>query len=385
MNMSNTWPDVALGEIAKPVMRPLRVVPGESYRTIGVKWWGEGAYERNTIDGSSTAAKTLSVVRRGDLIINKIWVRHGSIAIATAAVDGCAASGEFPTFELDLRRVAPNWIHWQTKTPSFWAKCDALLRGTSGKNRIKPESFLTVRIPLPPLEEQQRVIGDIENVAAHISDIGCIRTEIDSDINALLLSSYHQIADGAPQRPMAEVAPLNRRPVVVNPKDEYPQVSARSFGKGTFHKPPLKGSEITWQKPFLIKGGDILLSNIKAWEGAIAVARPNDDGRYGSHRYLTCVPSSGVATARFVCFHLLTPQGLDQVGEASPGSADRNRTLSTTALARIPIPVPSYEQQLWFDDLCKEIDSLKTLQSETAEDIDAFLPSILSKAFAGEL
>src|SRR5260370_20011760 len=110
--MKEHWAEVPLGEIAKPVTRTIQVVPGESYRTIGVKWWGEGAYERQTIDGSETAAKTLSLVCDGDLIINKIWVRHGSTAIATKAVDGCAASNEFPMFELDRDEVQPGWVRW---------------------------------------------------------------------------------------------------------------------------------------------------------------------------------------------------------------------------------------------------------------------------------
>lgn len=78
--MTNGWPMVPLREIAAPVARPVAVTPGQTYRTIGVKWWGEGAYERQTIDGSQTAAKTLSLVQESDLIINKIWVRHGSRA-----------------------------------------------------------------------------------------------------------------------------------------------------------------------------------------------------------------------------------------------------------------------------------------------------------------
>src|SRR5260370_40673481 len=112
MKKAKEWPEVALSEIAKPVARTIQVLPGRSYRTIGVKWWGEGAYERETIDGSQTVAKTLSLVRQGDLIINKIWVRHGSTSIASAAVDGCSASGEFPTFELNSEGVVPEWIHW---------------------------------------------------------------------------------------------------------------------------------------------------------------------------------------------------------------------------------------------------------------------------------
>lgn len=134
-----------------------------------------------------------------------------------------------------------------------------------------------------------------------------------------------------------------------------------------------------------MKSGDILISNIKAWEGALAVTKPEDDGRVGSHRYLTCVPIAGVATARFVCFHLLTPEGLYEIGEASPGSADRNRTLSTKKFMGIPVPVPDYEKQVWFDSLYAEVESLKRLQAETAVELEALLPAILDRAFKGEL
>jgi len=183
-----------------------------------------------------------------------------------------------------------------------------------------------------------------------------------------------------PKKPLGEIAPLNRRPIVVESDETYPQVAVRSFGRGTFHKPPLNGSEVTWQKPFLVRAGDILVSNIKAWEGAIAVAGAEEDGRVGSHRYL-----KGVASARFVCFHLLTPEGLYEVGEASPGSADRNRTLSAKGFLRIPVPVPEYEKQEWFEVLWDEVDKVRRLHAETITALDALTTSILDKAFRGEL
>jgi len=379
------WRQVQLKAIARPILRQVVVNPGSAYRTIGVKWRGEGAYERQTIDGSQTAAKTLSLVREGDLVINKIWVRHGSTAIASSAVDGCAASGEFPTFELDTDQVLPRWLHWQTKTKEFWNKCDSLSRGTSGKNRIKPDLFLTIEIPLPPLIEQRRIVACIEELAAKIEEARRVRIEVENEQQLLLTAAYRRIAQGAQHRSLSDVAPLTRRPVAIDPEMDYPQIAVRSFGRGTFHKPPLAGSEVTWQKPFLVKTGDILISNIKAWEGAIGVVKREDNDRVGSHRYLTCVPRSSVATARFVCFHLLTPEGLHNVGEASPGSADRNRTLSAKALLEIPIPVPAFEQQVWFDRICHEVDTLKRLQTETSAELNALMPSILSRAFADEL
>jgi type I restriction enzyme S subunit len=52
---------------------------------------------------------------------------------------------------------------------------------------------------------------------------------------------------------------------------------------------------------------------------------------------------------------------------------------------QIPIPVPPVEQQLWFDDLYAKVDALKQLQAQTQVELDALLPSVLDKAFRGEL
>ena len=203
--MKQAWPLVRLGDVAKRVERPVAVTPGTAYRTIGVKWWGEGAYERETIDGSGTAARTLSLVREGDLIINKIWVRHGSTAIATKAVDGCAASGEFPTFELDPSRIVPGWLHWQTKTRMFWGKCDALSRGTSGKNRIKPELFLTITVPLPPLAEQRRIVARIEELAAKVEEARALRQQAAEEAAQLMSAEEGKVW---PEESLPEAVPL---------------------------------------------------------------------------------------------------------------------------------------------------------------------------------
>ncbi len=53
------------------------------------------------------------------------------------------------------------------------------------------------------------------------------------------------------------------------------------------------------------------------------------------------------------------------------------------------IPIPPLPEQhrivAKLDGLRAEVDALKRLQAETAAELDAFLPSVLSKAFAGEL
>ncbi len=148
-----SFPMVALGEIVLPVERAEVPGAGTTYRQVGVKLWGVGAYERESMDGSQTRYKTLSRVEADDIIVNKIWAQNGSVAVVPKNLAGCFVSSEFPTFVPIREKLDPRWFHWLTKTKSFWEKCDEKSQGTSGKNRIRPERFLEIEIPLPSLSQ----------------------------------------------------------------------------------------------------------------------------------------------------------------------------------------------------------------------------------------
>jgi type I restriction enzyme S subunit len=54
-----------------------------------------------------------------------------------------------------------------------------------------------------------------------------------------------------------------------------------------------------------------------------------------------------------------------------------------------PVPVPPLSEQrtivAHFGELQGKIDNLKAMQAQTSKEIDALMPSILDKAFRGEL
>lgn len=235
------------------------------------------------------------------------------------------------------------------------------------------------------MAEQRRIVAKLDAVAENIARIESAQSANAEDCDRVLLAEFHQISEGAPRRPMREVAPLVRRPVKIEDDKEYPELGVRSFGRGTFQKPTLSGATLTWQKLHEIHTGDIVISNIKAWEGAIAICPPADHGRVGSHRYLTFVPEMALVTANWLRFYLLTPEGLRRVGECSPGSADRNRTLGTKAFEKVEIPIPPLEEQRTFDALCQQVTRLRAAQSARAADLAALMPSLLDRAFKGDL
>ena len=75
--VSKGWPMVPLGEVATSIQGGDSVIPGREYRTLGVKWWGQGTYERETVNGSQTAAGMLYDNRTYDYQqdLGSAWLR----------------------------------------------------------------------------------------------------------------------------------------------------------------------------------------------------------------------------------------------------------------------------------------------------------------------
>jgi type I restriction enzyme S subunit len=142
-----------------------------------------------------------------------------------------------------------------------------------------------------------------------------------------------------------EVLKLQRRPVTVEPDHEYVEIGVRSFGRGIFHKEPVDGASLGGKRVYAIEPGDLVISNVFAWEGAIAVASDAESGRIGSHRFMTFVPASDCIDVRWAAWFFQSEPGLKLLQRASPGSAGRNRTLAIARFREIKIPLPPIAEQ----------------------------------------
>jgi type I restriction enzyme S subunit len=272
---------------------------------------------------------------------------------------------------------------WLVRSAPFVELCKAASEGTTNRVRIKEDRFLDQQIGLPPLSEQQAIVARLDGLAEKTREVEAHLDAVERNAELLLALRFRDIIADAPLRPMAEVAPAVRRSVEIDSATRYREVGARSFGKGLFVKPDFDGAEATWQKPVWIRSGDLVLSNIKAWEGAIAVAGNEHDGCIASHRYITCVPDPTLATTGFLDYYLLSEDGLEKVGLASPGTADRNRTLSLGNLGRIDVPVPALAVQQTFDRLQAEVGALKSKHAAIRQANAALQPATLERLFGG--
>jgi hypothetical protein len=120
-----------------------------------------------------------------------------------------------------------------------------------------------MKIPLPSLTEQRRIVARIEALAAKVDEAKRLRQEIVQDNYRMLLGVYQQLIENADYQTMAKVAPLTRRPVTeIDNEKYYPELGVRSFGNGTFHKAAIKGVEMGTKRIYEFMPNDLIFNNV---------------------------------------------------------------------------------------------------------------------------
>ena len=99
------------------------------------------------------------------------------------------------------------------------------------------------------------------------------------------------------------------------------------------------------KRVFRIEPADLVISNVFAWEGAIAIASEHETGTIGSHRFMTFVPTDDRIDIRWSSWFFRSEPGLELIRKASPGSAGRNRTLAIDRFEALEIPLPTLDEQ----------------------------------------
>lgn len=382
--MKRSWPTVQLGEVLKRTAETVTIAPDAEYREITVRLWGKGVVLRGIVSGVAIAGNRRFVAKPGQFILSRIDARNGAIGIVPAQLDGAVVTNDFPLFDLELSKLNAAFLGWLSKTSDFVELCKRASEGTTNRVRLQEERFLTLEIPLPPLPEQQRIVARIEELAAKITEARSLRQQAVEEAEALVTSLHLSLA-GKRTRKLQDLLILDEDSVSVISTEEYPQVGVKSFGIGLFPKTATKGTETTYRAFNRLYQGAVVLSQVKGWEGAVAVADKSLAGWFVSPEYRTfrCVPTE--ARPDYFASLVRTKWFWGQLQQATRGvGARRERTRPEQFLA-LEMPMPTIQQQQRAETMFRRLIGLKRMQTETAAELDALLPAILDKAFKGEL
>ena len=403
--MNKRWQSVRLGEVLKLIWRVEKVDPLSKYRLLGTRWYGGGLFIKEVCLGQQIRADRLYRVQKGDFVYNRLFAWKGSFALAGAESDGCYVSNEFPCFEVDQNHLEGKFLHWYFRREITWNEALKLSTGATptSRNRLKEPIFLNFEIPLPPLAEQRRVVARIEDLANQIQEARTLRHQVIQEADAFVAARISALFEGeiywkrveeavSPQRRAVRSGPFGSQLL----HEEFTQSGVAAIGtrdvqtnrfqlQGGWFVSPEKFEQF---KRYQVFPGDLLCTIVGASIGRFCVVPEDVPLAFTTKHIQTLTLDSTKAEPSFVSlmlnFHRRCRESLfSQVeGSAQP-------SLNAGKILRIALPLPPLPEQrriaAELGALQAEVDALKRLQAETAAELDALLPSILDKAFKGEL
>lgn len=351
---------VRVGDVLRLVRRPVIVDPISTYELVGAYSFGKGLFRREAKAGSELGDFRFFALEPGDLVLSNIQAWEGAIAVAEAEHAGLIGTHRFLSYVPRDDRIDVSWTRWFFLSEPGMDLIRRAAPGTAVRNRtLSIERFEALEIPLPSVEAQRQVAGELDRSAAAVERLSCLRDRASTLARALPLAVAEDGLRSGPLHPMrlGDVLEQLRIPCDIDPTSIYTTMGIRSFGKGIFHYPPAAGHQIGKLRFFEVPVGVLALSNIKAWEGAIALTGPAEESVVASNRFLFYRARVGACDVRYLRWALLGEAGLAAIGRASPGSADRNRTLGISRFEDVVLQLPGAREQHQLGDALERLES----------------------------
>lgn len=396
--MGAGWATARMGDIAPLVRRPVETHADQIYREIGIRSFVKGVFHKTPSTGLEIGSKRVFAVEPGDLLFNIVFAWEGAVAVATDAERGMIGSHRFLTCVTDKNRVDARFLNYwfsrgEGRDRLLWAS-----PGGAGRNRtLGIDKLSALEVPLPPLDDQRRIVARIDAFAAKIAEARGLRDAAEDEAKAAWSRCAREM--------------LLKLPASVPRRSLHTMISMRGGGTPSKSEPRFWQGTIPWITPKdmkrrelsdaidhisdeatnespakLIEPGAVLIvvrGMILAHTFPVALLRKpatiNQDMK-------ALIPSSDV-DAEYLASALwaLNRDVLELVDRSSHDT----RKLLTGKLEALLIPLPTISEQrrivAELDALQAKVDAVKRLQNETSTELDALLPAILDRAFKGEL
>ncbi|WP_133063119.1 restriction endonuclease subunit S [Flavobacterium branchiophilum] len=235
------------------------------------------------------------------------------------------------------------------KNPKVAIELKKIATGISVYSISKSE-LQKLKIPIPPLPEQQKIASILSTWDKAIDNCKGIIEELkvrNKGLTQKLLTGKMRVKGFDEKwkvKAISECVTFTPRPIT-KPTENYLALGLRSHGKGVFHKTDFDPASIAMETMYEVKENDLIINITFAWEQAVAIVSKKDEGGLVSHRFPTYTFNDKNATPDFFRHYILQKRFKFLLESISPGGAGRNRVMSKTDFLKLDIKLPNVDEQ----------------------------------------
>ncbi len=391
------WPEVALGEVLSLSVDAVQATPDAEFKIAGVFSFGRGLFAREPLSGADTTYKHFHRLHHNDYVISQPKAWEGAIARVTAEFEGWFLSPVFPTFRANADRLDIRYLEWFGKQSCVWDRLRNVARGMGARrDSVHPDKFLSLSIPLPPLEEQQRIVRRIDVLTDKLCEAHTVRIRSALETDRLARTGIQSILQSA-QGETVRLATICSE--IIDCLHSNPIYSDSGV-------PTLRSPDVGWGKLFLesakktgteeyerrtrrgtLHPGDIVVVREGGGTGKAGMIEDGQQASLGQ-RVMQLRPETSKVIPRFLLYQWLSPMiQQEQIAPRMKGSASPH--LNIGAIRQFSFLLPTIPEQVRVvsevEKFLAGVDTVREAQAHTDKAMSALSPAILDRAFRGAL
>jgi len=368
--VQSKWPMVRLGDVAvinRESCDPATLYGEKTfvYLDISAVENGSGLISfSNRVKGIEAPSRAKRVVQQGDILLSTVRPNLQAFAYLKEAPLNAVASTGFAVLTPKVEKANGRFLYNLLFSESVIRQ----MVGRMGKGAypsITQRDVEQIDIPLPPLEEQERMVAELDGYRKVIANYKpTIRIDPKWPM-VELRNTCERIMDGTHFSPKNATDGAYRYVTAKNIKECGLDLSDSTFVNENDHK------EIYKRCP--VMKGDVLYIKDGATAGIAAINTLDEEFSLLSS-VAVLRGSSGKLDNRYLCHYLNSPQGKSYMLSLVDGVAITRLTLAKLNSALIPLPPPDIQRQIM-----DEIEAERTLVESNRKLIEIFEAKIKAK------
>lgn len=189
LTYKSKYPLVKLSNILKRIKEEVEIQDDISYKRATIKINNGGIFLRDNVFGKNIGTKNQYKIHEGQLLLSKIDARNGAFGLVPKELEGGVITGNFWVFQIDSTQILPPIlceILSSQRFQSVWKTCS---NGTTNRHYLQETSFMDTKIPVPPMEDQIRILDFYKHDFIQQEEIVKIKNKKINDIEEILFCS----------------------------------------------------------------------------------------------------------------------------------------------------------------------------------------------------
>ena len=227
--------------------------------------------------------------KTGDSVANTMWTWQGAIGVSRFAG---VVSPAYNVYRQKSDIFNPRYLDMLLRERQLVDVYHSLSTGIRpSRLRLYPDVFLTIKLPVPPREEQDQIVRFLDWKVSSINKLINIKQEQLSKVKELLDRLFRDITSKCRKKVKIKyLFELDNNFFVPDASESYAKVGMYNRGRGIFLREPCLGNELGDSQFQHIHSDRLMLSGQFAWEDAVYITQEKDTHGIASHRYYLLKP-----------------------------------------------------------------------------------------------